>query len=202
MLTQRLDQAVRFTRRDAGRLGLAAAVLALVLTLILGIDIIVPQALSLNVGDVARADINAPRAVTYESEVRTDALREEARQAVPPQYDYTPGKGDAVAAEQLGALRRALIPVQAAFRPSVEAAERQAILAETLPQLSDEPRATLVALSPERWPLVRMEAERVLGVVQRNELRDAQVAQTRQGLIDRMGGGLSAAERLLAAEII
>ena len=109
MLTQRIEPGIRFTRRDAGRLGTAAAVLALVLTLILGIDILVPQALSLEAGDVVRADITAPRAASFDSEVQTEARRQEARAAVPPQYDFSAQNGEAVAAEQLGALRRAVL---------------------------------------------------------------------------------------------
>ncbi len=202
MLTQRLEPGIRFTRRDAGRLGTAAAVLAFVLTLILGADILVPQALDVEVGDIARADVTAPLAASFESEVVTEQRREQARAAVPFQYDFTPSKGEIIAAEQLGALRRALVPVEAAFRSPLEPAERQAILAESLPALSDEARATLVELDPERWALIRMEAERVLGAIERTELRDTEVAEARQGLVDRVGGGLPAAERRLAAEII
>src|SRR5215211_2832438 len=113
MLTQRIEQSPRFTRRDAGRLGIAAAVLALVLTLILGIDILLPQALPLDVGDVVRSDITATSQASFESKVQTEARRQEARDAVPPQYDFTTDNAQAVAAQQLGSLRRVLVPVEA-----------------------------------------------------------------------------------------
>jgi putative nucleotidyltransferase with HDIG domain len=202
VLTQRLEPGLRFTRRDAGRLVTAAGVLALVLTLILGIDILVPERLSVEVGDVARTDIVSPVARTFESEVRTEEARETARAQVGQQYDFTAANGELVAAEQLGALRRALVPVEAAFEADIEPEDRRAILQETLPSLSAEAKATLVGLDPERWPLVRAEAERVLGQVERSELRDSEVAETRAGLVDRVGGGLPTAERRLAAEVI
>ncbi|MBA2315960.1 MAG: HDIG domain-containing protein [Chloroflexi bacterium] len=202
MLTRRVEEGLRFTRRDAGRLGTSAAVLVVVLTLILGIDILSPQPLALTVGDVARADIVAPRAISFESAVQTETRREEARAGVPPQYDYTPRNAAAVAADQLSALRRELLAVEAAFDSPLEPAERRAILSEALPGLTVDTRATLLALNPGRWPTVRAEAERVLDLVERAELRDADVAPFRQDLAARMSSALNEAERQLAAEMI
>ena len=70
MLTQRLDEIASATRRDAVRLGIAAAALVLVLTAILGANFF-PQPLRIDVGDVAAQDILAPRAIEYVSDVLT-----------------------------------------------------------------------------------------------------------------------------------
>jgi hypothetical protein len=202
MLTQRLESSVRFTRRDAWRLGTASAVLVVVLTVMLGIDILLPQPLQIEVGQVARTDIVAPEALTYESDVLTERRRAEARAAVPDQYDFTPENASNVANEQVRALQRALVPVAAAFRSGLDAADRRAILAEVLPGLTEDARATLVALGPARWVIVRDEAQRVLEATERIELRDAEVARTRQRLVDRVAGNLNVAERRLVAELI
>ena len=63
MLTQRPDDASRFTRRDAGRLALVAVVLVAILTAILAMDII-PTRADVEIGSLATRDIVAPRALT------------------------------------------------------------------------------------------------------------------------------------------
>ena len=59
-----------------------------------------------------------------------------------------------------------------------------------------------MTLAPDRWPLVRNEAARVLEDVLRTELRDTAVASERQFLSGRMLAGLAPDERRLAADLI
>jgi putative nucleotidyltransferase with HDIG domain len=203
VLAQRAESPIRFSRRDATRLGIASAVLVLVLTTILGIDVLLPQELSLNVGDVASRDILAlTTPVPFQSDVQTQARREGAARAVTPQYDYSTENAAAVAAEQVAALRRAIVPVNSAFDPATKKPDRQVLLADALPTLSSAARATLEALTPARWEALREEAIRILDGTERTELRDAALAQTRLTLESRMAGGLNEAERILAAELI
>jgi len=202
VLTQRIAETAKFSRRDATRLGTAAAVLVVVLTLILGIDILLPQPLALAPGDVARTDVIAPRATSFESQVLTDERRADARAAVQPQYDYSPDSAATIAAAQLRVLRRAVVPVDAAFNRSLLPSERRAILEGAIPGLTDGARATLVDLEPERWAAVRAEAERVLEATERAQLRDSDVEDVRTALVARVAGGLTVAERQLAAELI
>ena len=61
MLTQRVDAIARFTRNDATRLGIAAVILILILTAVLGADILPQQPLDLKAGDLAPSDIVARR---------------------------------------------------------------------------------------------------------------------------------------------
>ena len=77
MLVQRPAQASRFTRRDLVRLLVASIVLILALTTVLASDI-VPTRLAVTLGQVATADVVAPRATTYSS----DTLTQRARDAV------------------------------------------------------------------------------------------------------------------------
>jgi putative nucleotidyltransferase with HDIG domain len=202
MLTLRAEATRAFGRRDLLRLAGAAAVLILVVSTILGADVLLPQPLSVQVGDVARFDIVSPRATTLESTVQTDALRQQARDAVEPQYSYTTGNAIAVASEQLTLVQRAIASIDNAFEPDVTPEDRQAILADALPALSSRARETLRSLTAARWTATKDEALRVLDATERTELRDTDVAETRSSLADRMAGGLDEAEGMLAAEII
>ena len=195
------DDTLRFTRRDAGRLLAVSAVLVAVLTAILAIDII-PTRAEVEVGSVATRDILAPRALEFVSEVQTQQLRAEARAGVGLQYDYTSERGETVTLEQLGAMRRALIPVNLAFAETTPPADRAAALADAFPALSEAARLTLLALEPDRWPLIRGEAERLLEVAQRPEIREPNVAEVRASLPNRVAVGLDQSERNLVAEIV
>src|SRR5918911_258514 len=65
----------------------------------------------------------------------TGARGDAAAKAVPPQYDYTTEKAIAVAAEQVGALRGAIVPINTAFDPTTSKADRDALLADAIPSL-------------------------------------------------------------------
>ncbi|MFI5199547.1 MAG: HD family phosphohydrolase [Candidatus Limnocylindrales bacterium] len=201
MLVQRPVQASRFTRRDLVRLLVASIVLILALITVLASDI-VPTRLSVTLGQVATTDIVAPRATTYTSDTLTQEARDAASAAVAPQYDYTPAKGDAAAQAATVQLNSLLAPADAAFSATLTDAARAALLKNAIPGLSDEAQATLVAMLPSRWPAVRDEARRLLGQVERAELRDSNLADTRSNLAALVLGGLQASERQLVAELV
>jgi putative nucleotidyltransferase with HDIG domain len=191
-----------FGRRDLFRLLLTASVLVLALTPILGADIVPGERIEFAVGDIPTADVKAPRAVNFVSQVLTDEARGAARAEVDPQYDYTTEKGIAVAGDQLAAFQRLITPVETAFAADTTPEERQALLEAALTGLSPEAHLTLQGLTGERWAAVRDEAQRLLDSVERAELRDTEAAVTRRGLESLMAGGLDEPERILAAELI
>jgi len=201
MLAQRADTTAQFTRRDAGRMIAFSLLLVIAMSAILGVDILPAQA-QLVVGQPAPGDILAPRAAQYTSEVATEAAREAARGAVPLQYDFTTEQAEAIAVEQQRAFTRLVSPIDEAFAEAIPDEDRTAILGEVIPDLDSDARATLIALTPDRWAAVRTEASRVLDTVLRAELRETAVAITRQNLPGRMAGGLNAAERQLASALI
>jgi hypothetical protein len=201
MLSRRLDRVAAFTRRDAVRLTVAAALLVTGLTAVLAIDDL-PSAVDLQPGDLAPADVRAPRTMVFESEIETAAARQAARDAVPPQYDYRAESAATLTSRQLGVLADALAPVDAAFAPGVSTEERLAVLAEEPPGLSEGARTALRALAAERWALVGAEAARVLGLVQRAELRDAELEAVRRNLGERFSAALTDDERGLATELV
>jgi hypothetical protein len=204
MLTRRSDAPGQFTRRDATRLGVAAAILVLILTAILGADSIVPQGPRLIAGDPAPRDLVAPRQADFVSEIRTEEARAAAREAVPDQYDYTTGKAIAVAAAQQRAFEERVDGIDSAFSADVTPEDRTALLGAVLPAL-DLPEAageTLMNLERGRWAAVRTEAARVLDVTLRFEVKDSEVESTKRDLADQMVGDLDDAERRLAAALI
>src|SRR3954471_1589874 len=202
MLVQRALRATGFGRRDAARFATSLTILVLILTAILGADIL-PERVSVQAGDIAGSDIRAPKTADFESGIQTDAARQEARAAVPPQYDYTTARGANVATAQARALADRVAPVEAAFAASnLTAAQRKSVLQAAIPELGKDDRTTLASLTRDRWKAVRDEAARVLDDVERAELRDTQVADVRATLEGRIEGDLTRAERSLATALI
>ena len=80
MLTRRSVGSARFSRQDIPRVAIAAGILILALTAILGADILPEAPLDATVGQLATRDIVAPRAVDFVSTSQTDAARQAARQ--------------------------------------------------------------------------------------------------------------------------
>jgi putative nucleotidyltransferase with HDIG domain len=201
MLSRRLDRVAAFTRRDAVRLGVASLLLITGLTAVLSIDDL-PQAVDLAPGDLATVDVGAPRTLAFASAIETEAARQAARDAVPPQYDFKAETAAALTRRQLDALAVVLAPVDAAFAAGLTPEDRRAALSDTLPDLTLSSRKTLYALAPERWALAGAEAARVLGLVQRDALRDAELEAARRNLGERFSAALTDDERALATELV
>jgi hypothetical protein len=201
MLTQRLAPAIPFTRRDAVRFLLSAGILVVVLTAIFAVDI-VPNGLGLQVDQIARADVVAPRTITYTSAIATKADEDDARDGVQPRYDYTQAQAAGIADRQAAAFGRSVAPIDAAFDSSTSAAARAALLKSVIPSLSDAGRKTLEGLMPATWKVLRDEAANVLDQVERAELRDSDVSTVASGIGSRLSAELPADQRRLAAELL
>jgi putative nucleotidyltransferase with HDIG domain len=132
----------------------------------------------LKTGDVAGQDILAPYAISYDSEVLTEQMREAAVQAVPTKY--TAADTD-VARQQLERLRLALVYI------SSVRADRHASLEQKLAdlaalqdiQLKQDTGSGILALNDPRWQSIQQEAIVVLEQVMRNPIRDTQVESYR-----------------------
>jgi putative nucleotidyltransferase with HDIG domain len=202
MLTQRaIVPSSTFTRRDLMRLAIGAAALILAMTAIFALDL-VPQRLVIEVGDVAAADIVAPRADSYPSDILTAEARDKASSEVDFVYDYSTEKATQIAQAQIAAFERQVTSVDKAFEDGTKPAEKATLLESAVPGLTDSARTTLQGLTKERWAAVRAEASRVLDLTERNQLRDTAVQQAKSTLTVQMSGGLDGDERTLAAELI
>jgi putative nucleotidyltransferase with HDIG domain len=202
MLSQRaVEASSTFTRRDLSRLAVAAVLLVVTLTGIFALDLF-PQPLVIQAGDVASADIVAPRTESYVSAIQTAADKDAASTAVAPVYDYSSEKAIRIAGVQLKAFETRVKTVDTAFEPATKPTERTALLEAALPGLTEDARVTLAGLKADRWKAVRAEASRVLDATERLELKDSSVDQAKVGLTGQMAGGLDEGERSLAAQII
>ena len=202
MLARSTESANQFTRRDAGRLILASALLIAAMSVILGLDVLPAQTL-LEEGKPAPANVTAPRIAQYTSDVLTQRERAKAQDAIVPQYDFTIARGASVAAAQLRELDRKAAPIDAAFADGVTPVERAVLLADALAGTLDKSvRETLLGLDATRWQAVRSESARVLDTVERSELRDTEVSTMRDGVEGRFAGDLTVAETALGAALI
>ena len=188
-----------FTRQDFRRALTSGTILVLALTAIFALDL-VPQRIQIEVGDVATADIVAPRADSYVSKIRTAAEKDAASKDVSPVYDYTDDKADRIATAQGLAFQRLVAPIDDAFDPDIKPDVRLTLL-DSIDGLTDPARATLRDLDAERWKAVKDEASRILDLTERKELRDTNVASAKAALTQQMVG-LDPAERTLASELI
>jgi putative nucleotidyltransferase with HDIG domain len=202
MMTQRgVVPSTTFTRDDLRRGGFAALALVAAMTAIFALDLI-PQRLDVRVGDVAAANIVAPRTDSYTSDIQTSAAKDAAAKDVAPVYDYSTEKAIRIAGVQLQTYERLVRPIDRAFDPETGPDEKANLLQTAVPELSEGTRTTLLGLDGERWKLVKAEASRVLDATERDELRDTALEPTKVALSGKMAGGLDDKERALAAELI
>jgi cyclic-di-AMP phosphodiesterase PgpH len=202
MLTRRSEGSARFSRQDIPRVVIAAGILILALTAILGADILPEAPLDATVGQLATRDIVAPRAVDFVSASQTEAARQAAMNAVPPQYTFTSDDAIRIAADQQIAFKTRVSPIDTTFSASLSDEGRASLLKNAVPDLTPTARNTLAALDAARWAEVRTEAARILDATLRTPLRDSEVSVRRGQLAGLMAGDLDEAERMLAAELI
>src|SRR5437868_4565404 len=114
MMTQRGTAiSTTFTRQDLRRAGFAALAMVAAMTAIFALDLI-PQRLVIEVGDVAAANIVAPRTESYVSDIETAAAKDAAAKDVPFVYDYSTEKAIRIAGVQLQSYERLVRPVDRA----------------------------------------------------------------------------------------
>ena len=140
MLTQRADAIARFTRSDAVRLAIAAGILILVLTAILGADILPRAAADVAAGDLAPRDIVAPKALDFESDSQTDGrARGRAPRHVAPQYDFTTENAIAHRRRAAARLRASASPGSTPRSPpSSPPTSARRLLQTAVPDLTDD----------------------------------------------------------------
>ena len=123
MLTQRADHDANFTRRDLVALIIASVLLIVTLTATLAIDVC-PSGLGLT-GGATRESVRAPRAIDLRERHLQKRATDPAAEGVPPQYDYSPERARAVAAQQGAAFSQSVARADAAFnRPRVRSTGR------------------------------------------------------------------------------
>ncbi|MDQ3491698.1 MAG: HDIG domain-containing protein [Chloroflexota bacterium] len=190
-----------FTRRDAGRLFVAGALMIAALSAILSIDIL-PTGFRGQIGDVADRNVVAPRSLEYNSTYQTNLRIANARAQVPPQYDYTADQGLDSAERQSAIFDMGMEPIDAALSTTSAPEERAAALTAALPDLAPNALETLGSLTPSEWTSLRSEMARVLETAQRAEVRDTQLPEARAALRTRISSRFAGEQRQLAGELL
>src|SRR5947208_1435189 len=116
-----------FTRRDGVRLVGIGLLIIVALGAILAVDAL-PGSFGASNGIVdglATVDIRAPRALTYTSAVATEQRRQQVRDQVPPQYDYSPERAQTITDQQLAAFDATVSPVDATYTAVLDDTARQ-----------------------------------------------------------------------------
>jgi membrane-associated HD superfamily phosphohydrolase len=195
MLTQRAEAIARFTRNDAVRFAIAAGILIVVLTAILGSEILPQPTLTAAVGDLAPRDIVSPRTLEFPSDSQTAAAQDAAVKNVAPVYDFTTEKAVALADEQQVAFEQRVARVDTAFSAKITPDQRAGLLQDAVPGLTDAAQATLLAMDAGRWSVVRTESARILDALLRAPLLDSDVPETRTRLAGLMAASTTRSGR-------
>jgi cyclic-di-AMP phosphodiesterase PgpH len=151
-------------------------------------------------GQVALEDLQAPRTMTYQSDVLTEQQRQAAGLAVAPVY--TPPDTN-VARQQLERLRAALAfidSVRADSHSPIEAKLNDLATLEDI-RLSQETAAQILALSDQRWQAVEQEAIVVLEQVMRTTIREDHVDDARRSLPSLVSLSLPEDQATIVAEL-
>ena len=173
------------TRKRWGINRTAVRMTLLVLTSLLSLASLVlpialrPTSYTLNVGDVAPQDIQAPRALTYESAYLTDQARNAAEAQVAPVYlplDPT------IARRQLSKLHvnlNYIDTVRADAYATID--QKQSDLAAMSDiHLSSDTTRQILYLNDASWQTIEQEAVNVLEQEMRNPIRDTQLSDARR----------------------
>jgi putative nucleotidyltransferase with HDIG domain len=193
-----------FSRRDGVRLVALGLLMIVALGAILAVDAL-PGSLGASNGianGIATVDIRAPRALTYTSAVATDQRREEVRQLVGPQYDYSSVRAKTISDQQLAAFDQTVGPVDAAYTAILDDDAREQALRAAIPRLTTASQTTLASLNQVQWTALRGEMTRVLEQTERQEVRDTVLPDVRGSLANRVNDRFAADERALAGEIL
>ena len=189
------------------RLSLFLRALTLVLTALVSFAALVlplalrSTALPLAVGEVAPRDMDAPYAIEYISEVRTEDARQSAAAAVPPVY--TPAD-PSVARQQISQLRTALQYITIVRADEYADAEEKKADLRALKniKLKDETIEIILNLNDSQWDTIQKEALSVLEQVMRNNIRQSDVAGIQRSVPSRVTLALSETQAQLVAELV
>lgn len=151
-------------------------------------------------GSVASQDVMSPYAVTYQSQVLTDELQQEAAQGVEPIYTR---QNSAIAREQLNHLHDALIFIDAVRNDQFASQEQKLTDLAALDgiYLSQDTSARILALSDVRWQTVRQESIVILEQVMRTAIREVDLEESRQQLPSLVSLSLSEDQVSLVVEL-
>jgi len=154
----------------------------------------------LEAGDVSGQDILAPYAITYNSEILTEQMREAAVSEVPAKYTTADTN---IARKQLERLRLALAYISSVREDNYTSVEEKLVDLAALQdiQLSQDTALGILALSDPRWQTIQQEAIIVLEQVMRNTIRDSQLDLYRRSASNYVSLSIPEDQAAIVAEL-
>jgi putative nucleotidyltransferase with HDIG domain len=160
-----------------------------------------PDAVPLELGDVAPQDILAPREIHYQSAVLTELQQNQAANNVPPVY----GPPDAsVARTQVNKLRAALtyISIVRVDEHATLEQKKSDLAALQGITLTPESMDAILGMSDTVWQNVQGETTGVLEEVMRNTIRQDQLEEARRSIPARVSLSFTEDQAAVIAEIV
>lgn len=138
-----------------------------------------PSGLPLQVGSVSTVDVQAPHALTYESQALTDEARRKAENAIQPVY--LPAD-PAIARRQIERLHVALAYIATVRQDKFSTLEQKIADIQQISdmQLTSEVAAQVLALNDNRWADLEAECLNVLEQVMRTSIRSDQILEAQR----------------------
>ena len=182
-------------RRRSWSFGVVVALL-----LVAALFPVYPGVRPLRAGTIVGRAIPAPRDLSYESEVRTNAVRKQAADAIPEVVVLDTTVRD----RQLADLERVLREVDRIRRDGALSASARESALRVIPGtlISQEGAAALSALTPERWDELTSELRAVLGRTLIGAVAGFEVDQAKTRAAGFFSPSLTVAERVVARELL
>jgi putative nucleotidyltransferase with HDIG domain len=160
-----------------------------------------PGALPLEAGDVAPRDLQAPEAIEYVSEVRTEEARAAAARAIQPTYSPP---DPSIARGQIERLRAALDFISLVRADEFATPEQKQADLQSMSDLTLEPETIqqILDLPAARWDTIQQEALSVLEQVMRNTIREETVQTMRRNVPSLVSLALSEEQANLVVELV
>lgn len=160
-----------------------------------------PSSFPLVVGAVAARDIQAPRTLSYPSDVLTEQARQDAENRTPPVY--LPAD-PIIARRQIEDLRIALNYITTVRSDSFATPEQKLMDLAALEdlRLSREAIEQILSFTDQRWDAVQLETLSVLEQVMRNTIRENQLLEARRNIPTLISFSLPQDQAALVAGLV
>lgn len=190
----------RFTR-TLPRLGLLAICSLLALGALVLPIAIRPSAINITQGDVSVQDVQAPRTLTYTSEILSKQAKDDARSRVQPIFLPT---DPAITRTQIEKLRVALNYITVVRFDSFATLDQKITDLNALEGVAFEPEivVSILNLSDGRWQTVQQESLSVLEQAMRRTIRSDQVAEARRSIPTLINFSLPEDHALVVAAVV
>ena len=160
-----------------------------------------PAAVSLQVGDVSPSDFQAPKDISYISQVRTEEARAGAESAVAPVYAPS---DQTIARKQLERLRASLQYITLVRDDTNSTPVQKTSDIQSLSDIALQPQtiAQLLALTPARWDAIQQESLSVLEQVMRRTIRDTDLDSVRKSVPSLVSLALNEDQAAIVVELV